>query len=106
MKWKDLTPDQLRHVATDIADHAHDMKFEQEIIEEEAGFDVVVAYEALVRRLRREAERRARGPKRGLAARYKALSAAAIAVANDCDSAEDVTPAIVRLRRVLAGATP
>lgn len=58
MKWKDLTAEQLLKLASDIDDHAHDMKFEREIIEEEQGFDLYAGYRCLSRKLRREALRR------------------------------------------------
>lgn len=58
MKWKDLTADQLRKLASDLDDHAHEMKFEREIIREEQGFDLYAGYRCLSRKLRREAANR------------------------------------------------
>ncbi len=61
MKWKDLTPDQLRSLARDLRDDAHDDEFEREFIAEEQGFDAVGAMLAVARKLEREARRRERG---------------------------------------------
>lgn len=58
MKWKDLTAEQLLKLASDLDDHAYDMKFEREIIEEEQGFDLYAGYRCLARKLKREALRR------------------------------------------------
>ena len=58
MKWKDLTPKQLRSLAGDLYESAHDRKVEREMIEEHRGFDVVAALECVGRRLNREAKRR------------------------------------------------
>lgn len=69
VKWVDLTPKQLRHLASAMDDHAHDMGIDREQLLEEQGFDVVAGYEALARRLRREAARRER-----IAAHKSALS--------------------------------
>lgn len=103
-----MTPKMLRGAADDIRSSASDKRIDQEQLIEEQGFDVVAALECVARRLERESDRRKnKGSARpGLLARHEALRTAAIAVANDCDSAEDVTPAIVALRRVLAGAVP
>jgi len=58
MKWRDLTPDQLVKLSSDLDDRAHDMEVEREFIEAEQGFDLVAALECVARRLRREAKRR------------------------------------------------
>lgn len=60
VKWLGLTPEQLRHLASAMDDHAHDMGIDREQLLKEQGFDVVASYEALARRLRREAARRER----------------------------------------------
>lgn len=60
MKWKDLTPDQLVKVSSDLDDRAHDMEIDREFIAEEQGFDLVAALECVARRLRREATKRER----------------------------------------------
>ena len=58
MKWKELTPKQLREIAGNLFDDAHDMGIDQEQLLEEKGFDVVAATEAVAKRLQREANRR------------------------------------------------
>ncbi len=58
MKWRDMTPDQLRAVAADLFDSSHDDEVDREWIIEERGFDVVAATQAVARRLQREAMRR------------------------------------------------
>lgn len=58
MKWRDLTPEQLRAVASDLFDSAHDAAADREWLIEERGFDVVAATEAVARRIQREATRR------------------------------------------------
>lgn len=41
VKWLDLTPKQLRNLASAMDDHAHDMGIDREQLLEEQGFDVV-----------------------------------------------------------------
>lgn len=60
MKWRNLSPEILRNLASDFFDNAHDMEFERESIAEERGFDAVAAVECVARRLNREAARRVR----------------------------------------------
>jgi hypothetical protein len=60
MKWRDLTPEQLRSVAADLFDDAHDDEVDREFIINERGFDAVAAMKAVARRLQREAARRER----------------------------------------------
>lgn len=60
MKWRDLTPEHLRSIATDLFDDAHDDAVDRESIAEERGFDAVAVTEAVGRFLQREAARRAR----------------------------------------------
>jgi hypothetical protein len=69
MKWTDLTPDQLRHLATELRDTAADLKSDPadyEQITGEIGFDVAAAERCVARRLEREAERRANPIKRAM----------------------------------------
>lgn len=58
MKWKDLTPDNLRTLASNLDDTAHDHEIDRESMLEEQGFDVVAAEESVARFLKREAKRR------------------------------------------------
>lgn len=58
MRWKELTPKQLREIAGNLFDDAHDMGIDREWMIEEKGFDVVAATEAVANHLQREANRR------------------------------------------------
>ena len=60
MKWKDLTPKQLRTLASDMRDTAHDQGIDREQLQEERGFDSVAALVCVARRLEREADMRER----------------------------------------------
>lgn len=60
MKWRNLTPDQLRETARDIRSSADDKRIDRENLIEEQGFDVVGALLCVARRLDREAKRRTR----------------------------------------------
>lgn len=58
MRWRDMTPEQLDSMASDLQDRAHDEAFERESIQEARGFDAVGALRCIALRLRREATRR------------------------------------------------
>ena len=58
VKWKELTSKQLREIAWNLFDKAHDMVIDREQLPEEKGFDVVAATEAVANRLLHEAKRR------------------------------------------------
>jgi len=59
MKWKDLTPEELRTIATELRDRAGDMLADRASIREEnGGFDLYLGMKCLARRVVREAERR------------------------------------------------
>jgi len=58
MKWRDLTPEQLRAVAMDLFDDAHDAEIDREWLIGERGYDVVAVMEAVAARLQREAAHR------------------------------------------------
>lgn len=60
MRWRDLTPDQLRSIASDLHDAAQDDEVDRAFIRKEKGFDAVAATRVVARRLEREAQRRER----------------------------------------------
>lgn len=60
MKWRDLTPEQLRRLAGNLFDSAHDAEIDRESIIEEQGFDAVAGEECVARFLVRESKRRER----------------------------------------------
>lgn len=61
VKWKDLNPAQLRDLATELRDAAHDKKADRESLADEMGWDLVGGLLSLARRIDREANRRERG---------------------------------------------
>lgn len=58
IKWRDLTPAQLRSLAGDLFDSAHDEEIDRESVEDTEGFDAVGGKQAIGRFLQREAARR------------------------------------------------
>lgn len=58
MKWKDMSPVQLRETASDIRSTVSDKRTDRESIIEETGVDIVATLECVARRLEREAKRR------------------------------------------------
>ena len=57
LRWRELDPEQLRKVARDLHDHAHDMGIDREEIVEVQRFDLVGGLKAVARRLERRAKR-------------------------------------------------
>lgn len=57
MKWRDVTPQQLRETASHLRDTANDLD-DRETVIEHTGHDLFAIYKCVARRLEREATRR------------------------------------------------
>jgi hypothetical protein len=60
IKWKSMTPEQLREVERWLLDRAGEMRSDRSGVAEEAGFDLVGGIRSLARRVGREAARKAK----------------------------------------------